>query len=123
MRSNPGYARKQVFKRDRGVCALCGLDTVTEEQWLALAVNAAWHTGPDAWAAAKEEFARVLGTPYGRRYHGSYWDADHIVPVSQDGGGCGLDNYRTLCLLCHKAVTAKLRKQQALERKQSKEPL
>jgi 5-methylcytosine-specific restriction endonuclease McrA len=32
----------------------------------------------------------------------SYWDADHIVPVHQGGGECGLDNYRTLCYRCHK---------------------
>lgn len=38
------------------------------------------------------------------------WQADHIIPVSLGGGLCGLDNYRTLCLLCHKECTAELKK-------------
>ncbi len=36
------------------------------------------------------------------------WDADHIVPVVEGGGLCGLENYRTLCHPCHKRVTAEL---------------
>ena len=38
----------------------------------------------------------------------SLWQADHITPVVEGGGGCGLDNYRTLCLRCHKGATAGL---------------
>lgn len=37
------------------------------------------------------------------------WDADHIVPVVEGGGECGLDNYRTLCRPCHVVVTRALR--------------
>ena len=111
LRTDPGYVRKQVFQRDRGVCFLCGLDTVTEEQRLALAANSAWREGPAARTVAEKEFFTVLGVRFGNRRHGGYWDADHIVPVSQDGGECGLDNYRTLCILCHKKVTAELRQQ------------
>lgn len=29
------------------------------------------------------------------------WDADHIIPVHLGGGGCGLDNFQTLCKDCH----------------------
>jgi hypothetical protein len=29
------------------------------------------------------------------------WEADHILPVSQGGGGCDLSNYQTLCKGCH----------------------
>lgn len=36
------------------------------------------------------------------------WEADHIVPVVEGGGACGLDNYRTLCTPCHKSETAAL---------------
>jgi 5-methylcytosine-specific restriction protein A len=122
LRTNPGYVRKQVFQRDRGVCHLCGLDTVTEEQRLALEVNSAWRTSPDAWAAAKEVFLTILGAKPGSRNHGGYWDADHIVPVSLDGGGCGLDNYRTLCIPCHKQATASLRKQLSRDRRAQEKP-
>ena len=34
------------------------------------------------------------------------WEADHIKPVAMGGGGCGLDNFQTLCLECHKAKTS-----------------
>jgi 5-methylcytosine-specific restriction protein A len=40
---------------------------------------------------------------------GGGWQADHIVPVVEGGGSCGLDNLRTLCTECHKRETAKLR--------------
>lgn len=29
-------------------------------------------------------------------------EMDHIIPVSEGGGLCGLENYRLLCLVCHK---------------------
>ena len=32
-------------------------------------------------------------------------DADHIKPVYEGGGSCGLDNIRTLCIACHKKNT------------------
>jgi len=36
------------------------------------------------------------------------WEADHIVPVCEGGGACGLDNLRTLCWQCHAGETARL---------------
>lgn len=33
---------------------------------------------------------------------GRNWEADHIVPVHKGGGGCGLENFQTLCVDCHK---------------------
>lgn len=43
------------------------------------------------------------------KYEGGLWEADHIIPVSEGGGGCGLDNLRTLCGDCHKQETKLLR--------------
>lgn len=37
------------------------------------------------------------------------WDADHIIPVVQGGGGCWLDNLQTLCVPCHKRKTKAMR--------------
>jgi hypothetical protein len=31
------------------------------------------------------------------------------LPVTEGGGECDLDNIRTLCLRCHRVVTAQLR--------------
>jgi len=40
-----------------------------------------------------------------RKHGGGLWDADHIVPVKDGGGQCGMENLRTLCIMCHKNVT------------------
>lgn len=51
------------------------------------------------------------------RVNRSMWDADHIIPVVKGGGGCGLENYASLCQPCHKAKTAKMAADRAAERK------
>ncbi len=97
LRSDPGYLRDQVFSRDRGRCALCAADTVT----IFAALKRARGT-------AREEGLRVYGMR-SIRARRSLWDADHITPVAEGGGQCDLDNLRTLCLLCHREETARLR--------------
>jgi 5-methylcytosine-specific restriction protein A len=97
LRTDPGYLRDQVFARDRGVCAVCRIDAVAGYNALKRA------RGP----------ARVAGLRlYGMKNiasRRSLWDADHIRPVAEGGGQCDLDNLRTLCLLCHREATARLR--------------
>jgi len=41
------------------------------------------------------------------------WEADHIVPVADGCGECGLDNYRLLCRVCHLRVTLEWRASRA----------
>lgn len=93
IKTNPGYVRQLVFTRDRGVCWLCGLDTCA-------AVLARRFPHQRRWAA---------GT-------GHLWQADHVIPVSEGGGECGLENYRTLCTACHKAETRELARRRAAQR-------
>jgi len=50
------------------------------------------------------------------------WQADHILPVCEGGGLCGLDNYRTMCVPCHKKVTAELAARRAAARRAKKKP-
>ena len=96
LRTNPGYLREQVFERDRGVCAICRIDCIAELRRLkrlrAERRRAAWS---------------VWGLRPGDRV--SLWDADHVVPVAEGGGECDLSNIRTLCIRCHRTVTAELR--------------
>lgn len=47
-------------------------------------------------------FCRMCGV------HSERWEADHIIPVSQGGGACSLDNLQTLCYDCHKEKTISL---------------
>jgi 5-methylcytosine-specific restriction endonuclease McrA len=97
LRTDPGYLRESVFRRDRGVCALCALDTVAEWNHLRRMRRDRRMVALRAWG--------VTG-----RSRQSLWDADHIVPVAEGGGECDLANIRTLCLRCHKQVTAEWRR-------------
>ena len=98
LRSDPGYLREQVFMRDRGVCALCATDTVAAQAALKRSRGRVRAEALEMWGL------RSVGV---RR---SLWDADHVVPVAEGGGQCDLDNLRTLCLPCHREVTADLQR-------------
>ena len=103
LRTDPGYLREQVFRRDKGVCAVCGVNTeVLRKEKRKLDY------------AARKKFEKEWGK---RR---SLWDADHVVPVAEGGGECDLSNMRTLCLKCHRDATAKLRQRLAAGAQQTK---
>jgi len=93
------YLRAQVRKRDQGVCALCKTDTLG----LLEKLNALRQFDRAKW---KRTLEAIGISP--ARLHGELWDADHIVPVSEGGGLCGLENIRTLCIPCHHDQTAAL---------------
>jgi 5-methylcytosine-specific restriction enzyme A len=112
-KTSPNYMRYLVHKRDKGVCALCRCDTdALKSEFERLRIGA----GGDR---ASKEFSAKHGIPAGRR-HGDWWDADHITPVIEGGGECGLSNFRTLCLPCHKKVTAELRARIAADNRAKK---
>jgi 5-methylcytosine-specific restriction enzyme A len=96
LRTQPGYLRDQILRRDGGICAHCGLDTIKEHRRL-----------KRARGSGRAALMRHWG--FDTRMRKSLWDADHILPVTEGGGECDLDNIRTLCLRCHRAVTAQLR--------------
>lgn len=104
LRTDSGYLRDQVFARDRGICAECGVDAVAAYNALRRARGAARAAGLHLYG---------IKTITARR---SLWDADHILPVAEGGGQCDLDNLRTLCLLCHRDATARLRERLRLRR-------
>ena len=99
VRNDPQYVRSLVFRRDGGICAICADNT---EAIRAATITAELRTHDPGWVA---------------RYRKSRWQADHIIPVVRGGGQCGLENYRTLCIPCHKTVTAKLARERANEKK------
>ena len=96
--------RQQVFERDKGICALCGLDCGKLDDLLA-----EWQGKP-----FYEEVKEILvqhGLP-ATKIGSPCWHADHIVPIAR-GGQTTLENLRVLCLQCHQEVTRDLRKQLA----------
>jgi len=103
MRTDPGYLRELVLKRDKGICAICRVNTLS-----------AFLRLKKARGKSREEMLVFWGLRKVSRR--SLWDADHILPVAEGGGECDLTNLRTLCLRCHRQVTADLRLRLQLER-------
>ena len=113
--------RAKVKERDRGICADCGLDTVALARALRRLENATWRRGRAGcgrirtaqWMRARE-IKRALRIPSHR--FDEFWDADHIVPQAE-GGPHSMENLRTLCIWCHRRVTADLHARLAVRRR------
>jgi 5-methylcytosine-specific restriction endonuclease McrA len=120
--NNPAYIGRLVKKRDNGVCAICGNDTAEFEKLRAsfLSMRIPEHCRRAKPLKSKSSYVKKcscffcvaarecarLGT----------WEADHIIPVVEGGGLCGLDNYRTLCQWCHAKETANLNRRLKADR-------
>lgn len=107
IRTNPGFAARKVKERDHGVCAICSVDTE------ALRLE----FGQVPRGASRAAWLTERGLPMSLLERQRWFDVDHIVPVVEGGGSCGLDNLRTLCVVCHKRVTAELAARRAKARK------
>ncbi|KAF5187160.1 Pentatricopeptide repeat-containing protein [Thalictrum thalictroides] len=98
--------REELFKIEHGVCRGCGLDChklvrcikplspVRRKEYIRkVAPKIASH---------KTLLDKLADDPR----EGNSWHADHIVAVHKGGGECTGYNMRTLCVACHKEVTA-----------------
>jgi 5-methylcytosine-specific restriction endonuclease McrA len=105
LRTNGRYLRRCVYKRDKGICKMCGEDTtVIAKKALRLKLDGLTEK---LETLLKENNISLKRKIWAKKFGGGLWDADHIIPVKDGGGQCGLDNIRTLCIDCHKAVTKK----------------
>ena len=106
LRSSPTYVRRLLRKRDRGVCARCRLNTREVQKAFRILSNftRSYAPGPcfPELRPVLEKAKRIMKAT--RRK--SFWDADHIKAVKDGGGECGLDNYQTLCIWCHRTKGA-----------------
>lgn len=100
------WLRTETWKRDKGVCANCGLDTVkliaklekkrVKPTWLVPGKEGRNHR-----LNAVRYMLELWGAP---RTHKSLWICDHRVPLAL--GGCdALHNTTTLCYRCNKRKT------------------
>lgn len=108
MRSDPTYARKKVYARDKGICASCSLDTKELRERCLKVLR-----GPDSAAKRRAEINAILESEdfpkisEKRRLSslllskGWFVQADHILAVKDGGGLCGLEGYQSLCRVCH----------------------
>jgi hypothetical protein len=71
----------------------------------------ALQTGFAEWRRLSEEaFFQLHGMEWvNTNGRSTFYDIDHIVAVVQNGGQCGEDNLRLVCLSCHRKETARLR--------------
>lgn len=115
-RYDAAYQRQLVFRRDRGVCAVCHLDTdALRKRIMALRPRREAQLG-----VLVEAGFRPTDLKFNRRGLRSLWEADHIVPVVEGGGGTGVDNLRTACLLCHREATRELMARRRAAKKAAK---
>lgn len=105
LRSSTSYLRECVLARDRGICALCGIDTLLLRRRIMRL----------PFAERMRELKAMIETGIIIRGRKTWWEADHIVPVVE-GGDSNLENLRTLCTACHSDVTRALRERRRAAR-------
>jgi len=91
--------RSMVRRRDKGVCKKCGRDTAALRRKLNKIRRGEGH-------AAFIALAESEGVPKDRLYK-TLWEADHVKPVNNGGGQCGIEGFQTLCIWCHRKKSAK----------------
>lgn len=97
--------------RDRGVCALCGLDCDA----LRREVRDLCKDGRPSHAMA---LCAAAGVGWRKARSGdSLWVADHIVPVAEGGDWFDPDNLQTLCIPCDRVKTAEDNRRMAAARR------
>ena len=82
VKTDPGHVSALVLKRDNGICALCGRDTMealrshdaSRTDWRAMGYDA-YQGAAYRWKRKRAEIMRESG-----------WHADHIVPVCEGAG-------------------------------------
>jgi 5-methylcytosine-specific restriction protein A len=97
IRTQPEFAAEQVHARDKGVCVTCQRDC-----------DALFRKIRVTKVARRQRRLEELGLPGYLLRRRRYWEVDHIRPVVEGGGSCGLENLRTLCWECHRKVTREL---------------
>ena len=129
---------KEVWKRDGGVCADCGCDTIRASRvWMyAVREHLGEPPGRPRWGFTyddrdRERLIRTAGgrllldaavamglskaKPRAKHLRDRYekrarlpFDVDHVVPVVEGGGLCGPEGLATLCRPCHDVRTREL---------------
>lgn len=97
VRTQPEFAAELVHARDKGVCSTCSRDCDALYRKIRITKH-----------ARRPRRMAELGLPPYLLRRRRYWEVDHVKPVVEGGGSCGLENLRTLCWECHRKVTREL---------------
>lgn len=119
--TDPTFLRRMVKRRDKGLCAKCGLPTRDIEKAISMLrrIRSRWGFVHPEINGISDGIRQILKTLLGSETPNrmTFWDADHVVEVIKGGGECGLENMQTLCLWCHWKKTARLARERAEARK------
>lgn len=91
--------RAAVFERDKGVCARCKTPTLDNKQAIDELLRVA--RGDRHLTAKALELKRLYADVCA-------YEVDHDPPLCESRADLGLDGLRTLCVKCHRKVTAEL---------------
>jgi len=105
IKSSPSFLRLKVYKRDKGICVICGINCVILEK----ARKNKDHNQEleSKWQVLIKEH-RI--PPRLWDINRTFWEADHIIEVADGGGSCDLSNIQTLCWKCHYLKTRRFMK-------------
>lgn len=106
-----------VFRRDRGVCAVCKVDVESLRKTFHRVIRSIKNPLDRGNVERNEIAKRLIDLGFSRISLKRWWEVDHVVPVIEGGGFCGLDGLRTLCLVCHRKATAELAARRAAQRR------
>lgn len=106
---------RAVYERDEGRCVLCGCDF----GWLERILN---RLACGDYAARMHWAAYMIRLGWDDVWKQQLWETDHII-AWVEGGSDRQENLRTLCVPCHKRVTAELAARRAAERRDAGRPL
>lgn len=105
--SFPAKVRLEIFTRDMGFCAKCGVDCKLVARIVHRLEEGCGFTSRAGvfWpmlSLAAVFYRYMIGWT---KYPSSYWEADHILPTAS-GGEDTMENARTLCQPCHRGETS-----------------
>lgn len=110
IRCNPSFARLLVYRRDKGICNTCNLDTeklrkIMRKLEFKLCEK---FISKERKTLLKHRINKILVKYNWFKLNKHAWEMDHIVPVRDAKEVCGLEGLQTLCLECHKEKTSRM---------------
>ncbi|XP_078612934.1 DNA annealing helicase and endonuclease ZRANB3-like isoform X1 [Branchiostoma floridae x Branchiostoma japonicum] len=119
IRMKGGHSRQQLRDTEFGVCQICGTNMrqiFQQVKELPMSERKVFLKGTPLSSLPTAQLNKIITDPR----EGQFWHADHIVPVADGGGLCSLDNFRTLCVMCHRKVTQQQNRQRRTAQKQER---
>ncbi|KAI8503989.1 Swi SNF matrix associated, actin dependent regulator of chromatin [Branchiostoma belcheri] len=110
------HSRQQLRDTEFGVCQICGTNMrqiFQQVKDLPMSERKVFLKTTPLSSLPTAQLNKIIADPK----EGQFWHADHIVPVADGGGLCSLDNFRTLCVACHRKQNRERRSAQKQERR------